>query len=94
MDKVMVRGGMSSILENLTTMAKPPKSKFTYDDLIEAVEYRIKHLKLPYCGSIKKIPLENIRINPNSYSGFISGLLAGKARIDSFPFSFQIAKIL
>jgi hypothetical protein len=90
-DYVTLKGGCSSILDNFKTMATPPVSTFSYDQLLEGVISGIDYIKLPYLGSIRKIKLDTVRINPDSNSGFISSLLSGNTRLDSFSFSFKVA---
>lgn len=93
-NKVVVRGGMSAILNSLITMSTPAPSRFSYDQLLEGVENRIQFIKLPYLGSVRNLDIRSVRINPTSYSGFISSLLGGYSRADSYPFSFQVAEVL
>jgi hypothetical protein len=94
LNKVMVRGGVSAILENLLTMSTDNVSKFTYDDLINAYERRGHLLKLPFIGSINKCSIDKVRINKSAYSGFISSLISGRSRASSFSFSYAVAKTL
>jgi len=93
-NKVVVRGGMSAMLVNLLTMSTPPSRKFTYDQILDAVELRVNKIKLPYLGQISNARLDYVRSSPDSYSGFIPALLSGMTRRESFSFCYEVASKL
>lgn len=90
-DKIMMKGGTGAILPVLEKMAEEPKCKFTYEDLYEAFCLRHQYINLPFCGSVKKLSLSNVKLNPKSSSGFLSGLLGGFSRADAYSFSKVVA---
>jgi hypothetical protein len=87
----MLGGGMSSIIENFTSMSTPNEVKFSYEDLVEGVTQRIDCINLPFLGSISNCKLSNCKINPRSYSGFLCSLISGQNRRDAFSLSYYLA---
>lgn len=88
---ISVGGGTGSILENFKSMATPPKSKFTYKQLIDGALSRIEMINLPYLGTIHKLNLDRVKINPDSNAGFLCSILAGVNRRESYSFSRVVA---
>jgi len=92
-DKVMVAGGTSAMFGNIRQMAEPNACKFTYDDMIEAINQRKHYFKLPHLGSLKNYELHGVRVNPEAYSGFVTSMCSGQLRRASHQFSEVIAKL-
>jgi len=88
----MVGGGFSSIAFNLKQMACPPESKFSYEEMSEAISKRIDKLKLPAVGDIKSLDINKIRLNKEAYPGFISDMSSGSTRGATALFSSAIAR--
>lgn len=93
-DEIMLKGGISVLLENFRTMAKPPALKFSYDNMINAVCQRSKYIDLPTIVQPCENWLDNLKINVNAYSGFFSALFFGNSRGDAAEASILVAKSL
>jgi len=88
----MVGGGFSSIAFNLKQMACPPESKFTYEEMSEAIAKRIDKLKLPAIGDIKSLDINKVRLNKDAYPGFVSDMSSGSTRGATALYSSAIAR--
>lgn len=93
-NRIMVSGSDSTLLNVLNTMATDNESKFTISEMSNAVKKRIHKINLPNCGDLEPLSIKRSRINPDSSSGIVSTLLAGRTRELSLGFSYRIANML
>jgi hypothetical protein len=90
----MVGGGQAAIIENLRTMATESASKFTYEEMMDAIKKRIHKIKLPYIGEFKVNNTKRVKVNPEAYGGFISSLVCGETRRESHAFNVRVSTYL
>jgi len=93
-EKVMLGGGISSILPNLSTMATPPVKKFSYEEMIEAVSLRAHQINLPTMPEPQASWIDSVKVNVKAFSGFFSSLFYGRTRTDTSEMSTIVAKDL
>lgn len=93
-DKVMMKGGTGAVLPVLQKMVEEPRCKFSYEELYSGLVKRHQYINLPFCGTVKKLKLENVKLNPDSNSGFLSSLIGGMTRKESYSFSRHVAEQL
>lgn len=91
LNRIMIGGGNSAMMENIRSMATPNKEKFSYEEMLEAINLRIHNIKLPYLGDFKATNVNKVRINPDAYSGFISSLVGGLTRREANSFTTRVS---
>lgn len=92
LNRAMIGGGNSSMMENIRTMATPPESKFTYEEMFEAVSKRIHKLELPDLGDFSKRKIKDVRINPTAFSGYVTNLICGLTRREGMSFTSRVSQ--
>lgn len=90
-DKAMLSGGMGAILPNLQTMATPALCKFSYDEMLQAVQARRHLLNLPRIPAPQVSWFKSLKVNVFAFSGFFSSLFYGDRRSDTFEMSTDVA---
>jgi len=75
-------------------MATPPPSKFTYDDMVEAIIARKDTIDLPTLPLPQVSWIDSLRINVTAFPGFFSSLFYGNTRADTSEMSSIVAKDL
>jgi hypothetical protein len=91
-NKVIVDGGTDAIHDVLKQMSSPNPCKFSYEEIIEAVESNKTGFPLSRLGKIDFNNMNMVKINPDANSGFLSKLVAGRTRRESFGFTYLAAK--
>jgi len=77
---------------NIKQMATPNPSKFSYEEMVEAIDKRVDKLYLPKVGYITDLDVDKVRINKDAYPGFFCDMAAGNTRASATHISSHIAR--